>query len=120
MRWEGPTERRHLLTLGRPLERKRGVMAKKKRFVVVTTAHKGVFGGYANGAATGKTIELTDAQMCVYWSADVHGVLGLAASGPSKSSRVTPAVPCIRLEDVTAVMDASAEAEAAWRKRPWA
>lgn len=92
----------------------------RRRFVVVTTVHRGVFGGYMNGTSKGKTTELTDAQMCVYWSSDVKGVLGLAAFGPSKSCRVTPAVPHIRLEDVTAVMDASAEAEAAWRQRPWA
>ena len=91
-----------------------------KRFVVVTTEHKGVFAGYLIDASKGNAVELTDAQMCVYWSVDVKGVLGLAATGPSGACRVTPAVPRIKLEAVTAVMDATAEAEAAWRRRPWA
>jgi hypothetical protein len=92
----------------------------KKRPVVVTTEHRGVFFGHLNGEdAASKVVTLTDVQMCVYWSADVNGVLGLASSGPSKSCRVTPAVPKITLQGVTAVMDATTVAEAAWRARPW-
>jgi hypothetical protein len=94
--------------------------ATKKRCVIVTTEHKGVFFGLLNGSAdTDTTVSLTDAQMCVYWSTDVNGVLGLAATGPSKSCRVTPVVPKITLQGVTAVIDASSEAEKAWRSRPW-
>lgn len=96
-------------------------MAAKKQFVVVTTAHRGVFGGYLNGAQDrgAKTVELHDCQMCVYWSSDVQGVLGLASSGPSKSCKVTPAVPKMTLQDVTSVMDATDAAEKAWAGRPW-
>lgn len=90
-----------------------------KKFVVVTTSHRGVFGGYLNGGDSEKTVELTDAQMCVYWSADVKGVLGLAVTGPTKSCRVGPPVPRLVVQDVTAVMDATEEAKEAWLKRPW-
>jgi hypothetical protein len=91
-----------------------------KRFVVVTTAHKGVFGGYLNGSDdTSKTIELTDAQMCVYWSQPTKGVLGLASQGPQPGSRVGPPVPRIVLQEVTAVMDANPEAERAWQNQTW-
>ena len=95
--------------------------ASKKQAVVVTTAHRGVFFGYLNGSQdrTAKTVELTDAQMCVYWSADVRGVLGLAVTGPTRGSKVGPAVPKITVQDVTAVVDATSDAEAAWRSRPW-
>lgn len=97
------------------------VPAKVKRPVVVTTEHRGVFFGNLNGSSdTDKTVTLTDAQMCVYWSADVKGVLGLAATGPSKSCKVTPPVPKITLQAVTAVMDATDEAVSAWGQRPWA
>lgn len=51
--------------------------------LVVTTAHRGVFFGFAKPTEN-KTIRLRDAQMCVYWSADVKGVLGLASKGPSR------------------------------------
>lgn len=94
---------------------------KSKQFVVVTTAHRGVFGGYINGTTdrNAKTVELTEAQMCIYWSADVKGVLGLASSGPSKTCKVGPAVPKITLQDVTAVVDATEAAEKAWSGQPW-
>jgi len=64
-------------------------MAANKKLVplVVTTAHKGVFFGY--GIPTDQpTIRIEQARMCVYWSADVKSVLGLAASGPSKTCKV--------------------------------
>lgn len=94
-------------------------MTNKKRFVVVTTAHRGVFAGYTDNDSDEKSVVLTDAQMCVYWSADVKGVLGLAATGPSKSCRVGPAVPKLLLHDVTAVMDTTDKAEKAWLAQPW-
>ena len=91
-----------------------------KRFVVVTTEHRGVFFGNLNGDdPTSKVVTITDAQMCVFWTADVQGVVGLATSGPSKSCRVTPAAPKITLQGVTAVMEATPGAAEAWRKRPW-
>lgn len=86
--------------------------------LVVTTAHKGVFFGY--GQPTDKaTIRITKARMCVYWSADVKGVLGLADYGPSKTCRVGPPIPALMLRDVTAVMEASVEAVAKWESGPW-
>jgi hypothetical protein len=44
----------------------------KERAVIVTTAHKGVFFGYATETG-GSTINLRAARMCVYWSADLGG-----------------------------------------------
>jgi hypothetical protein len=89
-----------------------------KRPVVVTTEHKGVFFGNLV-SQDDASVTLTDAQMCVYWSADVRGVLGLAAAGPSRGCKVTPAVPRIELQGVTAVMDATGEAVLAWEGKPW-
>lgn len=91
-----------------------------KRPVVVTTEHRGVFFGYLEGEdAAAKTVAITEAQMCVYWSTDVQGVVGLAVTGPSKNCKVTPAAPRVTLQAVTAVMDATEEAAEAWRQRPW-
>lgn len=87
--------------------------------VVVTTEHRGVFFGYLQGNRDSPVVELREAMMCVYWSASVRGVLGLAATGPDAKCRVTPPVPSIMLHKVTAVMEASDEAVKAWLARPW-
>lgn len=90
-----------------------------ERHVVVTTDRRGVFFG-ALRSEDGDRVELAEAQMCVYWSADVRGVLGLASHGPTSGCRVTrTGVPAIRLSGVTAVIECSAEAVEAWRGAPW-
>lgn len=96
-------------------------MPTKKKFVLVTTEHRGVFAGYVNGTwkPEDTVIELTEAQMCVYWSADIGGVLGLAASGPSKQCRISPAVPKMTLQAVTSVTECTDVAVEAWKGRPW-
>lgn len=94
--------------------------AAKKRPVVVCTEHRGVFFGFmADAQSDGKIATLTDAQMCVYWTSDIGGVLGLASSGPSKSCRVSPKVPKITLQGVTAIVDCTEDAVKAWQARPW-
>lgn len=94
-------------------------MPTTKKMVVVTTSHKGVFAGYPVGEQSNGTIKLTKARMCIYWSSDVRGVVGLAVCGPSASCRVTAAAPSIVLEGVTAVAECTPEATAAWEKGPW-
>lgn len=92
---------------------------KTVRPVVATTLHKGVFFGYVDKIEPDNKIVLTDAQMCVYWSSDIGGVLGLAATGPSKGCRVSPVIPRISLTDVTAILDCTDAAVEAWKGRPW-
>jgi hypothetical protein len=94
-------------------------MAKKPDVpLLVTTAHKGVFFGY--GQPSDKpTIRITQARMCVYWSADCKGVLGLAATGPSDTCKIGPAVPALTLRDVTSVAECSPEAAKKWEEGPW-
>lgn len=87
--------------------------------VVVTTQHRGVFFGNLTGDRNSTTVELTAAQMCIYWSDDVRGVMGLASTGPTSRCRIGPPVPRITLQDVTAVIDATDEAVRAWQARPW-
>lgn len=98
-------------------------MATKKtaaeRPVVVTTAHRGVFVGYTNDAPNAETITLTKARMVVYFGTNTRGVLGVAAQGVSDDSRVSPAVTKLVLRNVTAVMDATDHARAAWEREPW-
>jgi len=90
----------------------------KPQPLVVTTEHRGVFFGYGT-PSTDKTIRLEKARMCVYWSADVKGVVGLAANGPTKGCRIGPAAPAITLQSVTSIMEVSKEAEKNWNAEPW-
>lgn len=87
---------------------------------VVTTQHRGVFAGTLHSKSDdAKTVVLTDARMCVYWSRVTHGVLGLAAKGPNAECRVGPAVPSLCLYGVTAVIEMTDEAAKAWEAEPW-
>ncbi len=91
-------------------------------FVVITTDcnSRGVFGGVleAYDNETG-AVTLSSAQMCVHWSSATKGVLGLAAGGPAKGSKITESVPKLELVNVTAVMEATDEARKAWEAQPW-
>ena len=91
--------------------------AKKERPVLVTTAHRGVFFGYAT-QTKGETVELKRSRLCVYWSADVKGFMGLAANGPSASCRIGPPAD-IELRNVTAVLEVTSDAKAKWESAPW-
>lgn len=90
----------------------------KDRAVIVTTAHKGVFFGYAKDTS-GSTIALRAARLCVYWTADLKGFMGLASHGPSKQCKIGPAAD-IEVRDITAVVEVSPEAVAKWEAAPWA
>lgn len=90
----------------------------KARAVLVTTAHRGVFFGYAT-KVDGETIALKRAWLCVYWSSDLRGFMGLAAVGPSKSCRIGPPAD-IELRAITAVVSVTPEAVAKWEAAPWA
>jgi len=90
----------------------------RERPVLVTTEYRGVFFGYAT-QTSGDTIVLKRARNCIYWSADVKGFLGLAHAGPTSGCRIGPPAD-IELRKVTAVVEVTPDAEAAWGKAPWA
>jgi hypothetical protein len=96
-------------------------MAKTKavdeRAVLVTTAHRGVFFGYATDTE-GETIALKRSRLCVYWSADVRGFMGLAANGPTKGCRIGPPAD-ITLRNITAVVEVTPAATEKWEAAPW-
>ena len=89
-----------------------------ERAVVVTTVHKGVFFGYAT-KTEGPIINLRAARLCVYWSADLRGFMGLASIGPGPLCKIGPAAD-IELRDITAIVECTTEAIAKWEKSPWA
>ena len=89
-----------------------------ERAVLVTTAHRGVFFGYAT-ETTGTTIKLRAARNCIYWPAENRGFLGLASDGPAKGARVGPAAD-LELRDITCVAECTEAAAEAWERAPWA
>jgi len=97
---------------------KKGASRKTEKPLVVTTAHRGVFFGYAV-PSDDPTITLRDARMCVYWPVDTHGVCGLANAGPSIGAKISPKVSRLILQNVTSVMVCSPEAVIAWESEPW-
>ena len=93
-------------------------MAKAKdRAVLVTTAHRGVFFGYAT-KTDGATIKLRAARNCIYWSTEERGFLGLASTGPGSKCKIGPAAD-IELRDITCVAEVTDAAAAKWKQAPW-
>lgn len=88
------------------------------RPVLVTTAHRGVFFGYAQ-STSGRTIKLRRARNAIYWDAECKGFLGLASVGPIGKSRVGPPAD-IELRDITSVSEVSPAAAIVWESAPWA
>lgn len=86
--------------------------------LLVTTVHRGVFFGYGV-PSDAPIIKLNRAKMCVYWSADIKGVLGLAVTGPNTNCKIGPEVSEIILRDVTAIVMVSKVAETQWAKSLW-
>lgn len=89
-----------------------------KQPLLVTTLHKGVFFGYGT-QSDAPTITIQSARMCISWNAETKGVLGLAATGPKKGCRISPAVPSLTLRDVTSVSLCSKEATEQWEEGEW-
>ena len=91
-----------------------------KKAVVVTTENRGVFFGYVeDDSKCPSEITLSNVRMCVYWNAEVKGVLGLASSGPNKGCRITHSVPSFKAYKVTGVMECNPQATEAWEKSFW-
>ena len=89
----------------------------KGRAVLVTTAHRGVFFGYAV-RTSGSTIKLRAARNCIYWPTENKGFLGLASDGPASGARIGPAAD-IELRDITCVAEVTDEAAKRWEAAPW-
>ncbi len=93
-------------------------MVKKKqtteRAVIVTTAHRGVFFGYATDT-DGDSIFLRGARLCLYWSADMGGFMGLASLGPSNQCKIGPRAD-ITIRSITSVIEVTDEARKRWEQ----
>ena len=89
-----------------------------ERAFLVTTAHRGVFFGYAKDTS-GDTIRLRAARNCIYWPASNKGFLGLANMGPQPGSKVGPPAN-IELRNITCVAEVTMDAVELWENAPWA
>ena len=84
--------------------------------VLVTTKYRGVFFGYLSEMPNAPAeLDLSGCRNCIYWSGEVGGFLGLAATGPTNKCRIGPTVDSITLYEVTSITPVSAEAEAKWK-----
>lgn len=81
--------------------------------VVVCTDKRAVVFGYCTNVSA-RPIVLSNARMCLYWSANVGGVFGLAETGPNKDCKISAVSPTVALEGVTAVFSVDPVAEKAW------
>lgn len=87
---------------------------------LITTDKRGVFSGLISQKDVEETkMRVENARMVVYWDTATKGVLGLAATGPTKGCRVTKAVPSVILHGVTAVVELTEAAVKAFDKEPW-
>lgn len=90
---------------------------KDEHAVMVTTAHRGVFFGYAT-EWDGEIVRLKRARLCLYWSQAMQGFMGLAAKGPDQDCRIGPPAD-IDLRNVTAVLAVTPEAAKRWEEAKW-
>lgn len=103
-------------------KQKENQKVKNKIPVLITTdsTKRGVFMGFIDpDDAAKETLEAEEVRMAVYWSHEVRGVIGLAATGPDKNCRISKPAKKAVLKGVTAVLEITDEALKAWRKEPW-
>jgi hypothetical protein len=114
-----PIFHRHQGRWGQGAKEEREIQVAKtsEKAVLVTTAHRGVFFGYAS-KTDGAVINLRAARNCVYWPSEQKGFLGLANMGPVNGSRIGPAAD-IELRDITCVAECTDEAVKRWENAPW-
>lgn len=101
---------------------KKDAIDSNKIAVLITTdnSKRGVFSGIISKEDIEKEIlTVEEMRMCVQWSQDMKGVLGLASMGPSKSCRISKAVKKATISGVTAVIEINDEAFEKWRSEPW-
>jgi hypothetical protein len=86
--------------------------------VLVTTAHRGVFGGLIpdDQDLTVKQMPLKDARMAIRWGT-TRGLMELCDSGPTSSSKISAPADIPMLHDITAVFAISDKAWGTWQTK---
>ena len=84
----------------------------KGQFFVVITEFKEIFAGWSTSDPKADIIVLNNARQVIYFSADTKGMLGLAANGPGKDSRVSNECPQVIIrKPVNVLLGSSAAAD---------
>lgn len=86
--------------------------------VLVTTQHRGVFGGLIpdDQDLTAKQIPLKAARMAIYWGT-TRGLMELCETGPTSSSRISASADIPMLHDITAIFSISDKAWEKWQTK---
>jgi hypothetical protein len=84
--------------------------------VLITTQHRGVFAGLVpvDQDMFARALALKSAKMAIYWGT-TKGVMQLAATGPTSSSKISAPADIPALQDITAIFDITPAAWAAWQ-----
>lgn len=100
------------------MEKANGTIPDGMKPVLVTTQHRGVFGGLipVGQDLSVKTMALQSARMAVRFGTD-RGVMQLCESGPTDKSLISAPADIPALHDITAVMDITPDAWQAWQRR---
>ena len=85
------------------------------KYVLVTTAHKGVFAGYLKEKDGKNYCVLTQARNCIRFST-TDGFLELAAVGPNNNSKIGAVAIEIELWDLTSYTVCTDQAKKAWEE----
>jgi hypothetical protein len=86
--------------------------------VLVTTQHRGVFAGLIDDDQdlAAKAMPLKNARMAIYWGT-TKGVMELADTGPTSSSKISAPADIPMLHDITALFAISDKAWEKWQTR---
>jgi len=86
--------------------------------ILVTTKHRGVFGGLVpdDQDLTATTMALTEARMAIRWGT-TRGLMQLCDTGPTKDSKISAPADIPVLHDITAVFTISDEAWKVWTSK---
>ena len=93
----------------------------KRTSIILCCGHNGravIYGRVDGEPLPGQAVTLHDARMILRWDAACGGLLGLAAGGPQKDTRITQAVPYVTetvWQEVVAVSDGAAKAIDDWQ-----
>lgn len=88
--------------------------------VLVTTNNRGVYFGYLeDDSLSPDRLVLSNARVCVEWSMDMRGFLGLADIGPGADCKISRPTTRITLYGISTISECTAAAAARWEEAPW-
>ena len=84
--------------------------------VLITTQHRGVFAGLVpdDQDMSARSMPLTQARMAIKWGT-TRGVMQLAETGPTSSSKISAVADIPMLNDITAIFAITDEAWEKWQ-----